>query len=88
MTTDSRPRDARACVVDALKALQGQPVRTELADGLREPTNDVPIADLGLESLDVVEWCMEIETRTGVEVDPADLAGLTMVSEIIAKVSR
>lgn len=84
---DPRPRDARTCVVDALKALQGQPVRTDLADGLLEPANDMPIADLGLESLDVVEWCMEIETRTGVEVDPADFVGLEMVSEIIAKVS-
>ena len=79
--------DARICVVQALKALQGQPVRTELADHLLQPSGDLPVADLGLESLDTIEWCMEIESRAGIEIDPADFVGLKTVSEIMAVVA-
>ena len=44
-----------------------------LAPRLRDPDTNVQIAELGIDSLDALEWCMEIEAQSGVEVDPAYL---------------
>lgn len=62
----------RHILLDALHKVAGKP-DPERANRLRQPNNDMPIADLGLDSLEGIEWCMEIETLTGVELDPAEL---------------
>jgi hypothetical protein len=73
-------------VVDALQNLQGSPVENALAERLLQPDGDIAIRELGLESLDAVEWCMEIEVRTGVDIDPATYSALERLSDLVTAI--
>ncbi len=38
------------------------------------PPSDVQFADLGMDSLTVLDFCMQLEEKTGLSVEPGDLA--------------
>jgi hypothetical protein len=76
----------RQAVIGTLEALDGLRDADSLAR-LRSPGGDMPIKELALESLDAIEWCMEIEERTGVEVDPADFQNIDTISDLIELVA-
>lgn len=58
-----------------------------VSNQLQDAESDVRITDLNLDSLDAVEWCMEIEERTGLELDPAALTNLDTVNDVAALVA-
>jgi len=63
----------RKIIIDALHEATGALSDPELALRLQDPKINLSIADLGISSLDAVAWCMEIEARSGVEVEPPEL---------------
>lgn len=50
---------------------------------LKDPNADVKLDDLGIDSLDKVEWCMEIEEQSGVKIDPALVEDCKTLSEVV-----
>ena len=54
---------------------------------LPDPSFDPVIADLTMDSLDVLELCMEVETRTGAEIDPADLLAVNTIDDLVQLVA-
>ena len=50
------------------------------------PDGDVRLEELELDSLDLVEWGVEIEKRSGVVLDTADLASAGRLSDVVATV--
>jgi acyl carrier protein len=79
MSTDA----VRTLVIEALRKVSGAAHKTNPVQLLADPAANPSIAQFGLDSLDAVEWCMEIETRTGVEFDPAELAGLGTLNDLV-----
>ncbi len=73
--------DARQIVVASLHKAANVLNDPRWSAKLTDPQGDVAIAGLELDSLDIVEWCMEIETRTGVEIDLADPAAFATIAE-------
>lgn len=74
----------REIVVEALNKATDALNNPLVSNQLRDPQTDVRIADLNIDSLDAVEWCMEIEERTGLELDPAELTDLATVNDVAA----
>jgi acyl carrier protein len=44
---------------------------------------DVPIADVGIESLDVISILFEVEDKYGVQVDEKDIGGCVTLGDLI-----
>ena len=80
---DPEDQYVREMVVDALHKVIGALNDPKLALQLWDPTTNTLIADLGLDSLHSIEWCMEIQARSGVEVDPAELTTFGSVDELV-----
>ena len=76
--------EIRRIVADALEgtsvsaALRGDPRLAAFLEG----EADVPIAELGMDSLDVMEFCISIELSTGVSVVPGDLQELGTLAKV------
>lgn len=49
---------------------------------------DKPLNELGLDSLDVVEMCMDLEDRYGFSLDPEDLTSLKTVGDILNLIEK
>ena len=79
--------EARIAVVEALNDTAHLFDNSELVGRLRSPEGDVALSELGLDSLDVVEWTVEIDRRTGVSLDPGEVSGVTMLSQVTALVA-
>lgn len=79
--------ELRRIVVDSLQKASGALDRAELHDRLRDPSADIALDELGLDSLTGIEWCMEIEQATGLELDPAVLGRAGTLSGLIAHVA-
>jgi len=77
----------REIVVEALNKATDALNNPLVSNQLRDPQTDVRIADLNIDSLDAVEWCMEIEERTGLELDPGELTDLATVDGLVAFVA-
>jgi acyl carrier protein len=75
--------DARTMVVESLRKVAGATAKPALRGVFQDPNSNVPIAQFGFDSLDAVEWCMEIETASGIELDPAELAPLVMLDDLV-----
>jgi amino acid adenylation domain-containing protein len=73
----------RRTLVEALRHATGRLNKPALALQLDDPDIDVPIADLGIDSLHFIGWCMEIQARTGVEIRSEDLAATTSLDEMV-----
>jgi acyl carrier protein len=76
----------RDIVVESLRKVVR--LRPELAPRLTDPDLDLPISDLDIDSLDAIEWCMEIETKMGIELEPADLAVARSIADLVALVAE
>ena len=59
-------------LLEAIQKTSGE-LDPQLAKQLLEPGFDMSLADFGLDSLEAIQCCMEIESLTGVELDPAEL---------------
>ncbi|MBT9289198.1 acyl carrier protein [Prosthecodimorpha staleyi] len=79
--------EARQIVVDALQKAMGTFDNSGLSTRLNDPAGDVALSELGLDSLTGIEWCMEIETATGLELDPAVLGRLDTLSAFVDHVA-
>jgi amino acid adenylation domain-containing protein len=71
-------------VIAALRHAAG--TRPTLRRQLTNSNNDLAIADLGIDSLHFIAWCMEIQARTGVELGPEDLAVVGSLDELVSLV--
>jgi acyl carrier protein len=61
--------EARAVVFAAIRAVSGRLDDYHSAEAVA----DLKLSDLALDSMAMIEICMEVEERTGVEFDLADL---------------
>jgi acyl carrier protein len=73
----------RTLVIDALHKVTEALSKPELAQRLQDPKINVAIKDLEIDSLEAVEWCMEIEERSGVELDPVELTTHRSIDELV-----
>jgi acyl carrier protein len=76
--------EARSVLVEALNDTAHSFDSSAVSARLRNPSADIALRELELDSLDMVEWTVEIEKRCGAALDTADLAGLTNLSELSA----
>jgi acyl carrier protein len=65
--------EARACVVAATHTVAGVLHVPRSAAELASPQGDITFSALNIDSLAAMELCIQIEDRTGVEVDLGDL---------------
>jgi len=73
----------RKMVIDALHKVTGASNNSERAARLQDSKINMAIADLGIDSLDAIEWCMEIEARSGVELDPVEITTHDSIDELV-----
>ena len=78
--------EARIVVVEALNDTAHSFDSSAVSGRLRSPDGDIALSELELDSLDMVEWTVEIERRSGIALDTADLAGARMLSDVSAAV--
>jgi acyl carrier protein len=79
--------DVRDMVIGALLKVVSSLEEPELAPVQRDLETNLAIADLGIDSLEAIEWCMEIEARSGVELDPVDLTTHGTIDELVRLVA-
>jgi acyl carrier protein len=73
------PSTIEQTVIDVLKDVSRRPIDPT-------PASDL-LADLGFDSLQVMETVAELEDRFGVSMPLDDLAGTRTVAQIVARVS-
>jgi len=76
--------EARAMIVDARHETARSFNNPAVSERLQVPDGDVRLEELELDSLDLVEWGVEIEKRSGVVLDTADLASAGRLSDVVA----
>jgi acyl carrier protein len=72
--------DIQAGVIEALKRISRRPIEPRLDNDL--------IADLGFDSLEVLELVAELEERFGISVPVEDVPATRTVAQAIAHVTR
>lgn len=80
--------EARHLVVEALGNTANSFNNPAVSDRLRRGDAGVRLEELGLDSLDVVEWSVEIENRTGVILDPGELNAVDTLGDVVALVVK
>ncbi len=65
---------ARDHVISAIQFATGALNKEGVANKLAKPGGDMDFAELDLDSLAAMEMCLEIEDKTGIEIDLGDLA--------------
>jgi len=78
--------EARKLIVEALNQTAHSFNNPAVSDRLQTPGADLPLADLELDSLDIVEWTVEIEKESGISLDTADINAASTLSEVVAAV--
>jgi acyl carrier protein len=71
--------DVEAGVIDVLKNVSRRPIQPAL-------THDL-IADLGFDSLQVMELVTELEDRFDITIPPATVPGVRTVADVVAQVA-
>ena len=68
---------------------QVEEVRIELAKKIGADTisDDKALKDLGLDSLDVVEMCLDLEDKFGIQFATEELAEFKTVGDLLGKIS-
>jgi acyl carrier protein len=61
-------------VISAIQFATGALNKEGVANKLAKPDGDMDFAELDLDSLAAMEMCLEIEDKTGIEIDLGDLA--------------
>lgn len=74
--------EIRAMIVEALHKTANVFSDPSISDRLKDPGGEVSIDELKIDSLDRVEWCLEIESRTGLSIDPAEVAAARSLAEV------
>jgi acyl carrier protein len=89
-TDDSRSiASLRHLIASAIVAgRHGRPLGENMARRLNEPGGDLPLDDLGFDSLAWMEFCISVELASGLELTPADIAGMTTLSDVETWIAR
>jgi acyl carrier protein len=74
--------EARTVIVEALHKTANVFSNPSISERLQSPSGEVRFEELGLDSLDITEWCIEIEARTGLTLDPAEIAGAKTIGDV------
>ena len=69
-----RYEQARDEIISAIHFATGALNKEGVANRLAKPDGDIDFAELDLDSLAAMEMCLEIEDKTGIEIDLGDLA--------------
>jgi acyl carrier protein len=72
--------ERRQDIIAALTRLRLLDGRSDLAAG----EADLNFVDLGMDSLTVLDFCMQLEDRTGLSIEPADLVGHPSLNALAA----
>lgn len=80
--------DMRMLVIAALDDTTRSLDNPTVSVRLRTPGEEVALAELGLDSMDMVEWSVAIEKHTGVSIDTADMVAAATVSDVVRAVLR
>ena len=80
--------EAREMLVRALHKTANVLSDPAISERLKDPHGQVASDELKLDSLDRVEWCIEIESQTGVSLDPAEIATAGSLADIVSLVTR
>lgn len=75
--------EARTLIVEALHQTARSFNNPVVSERLQAPDGDLGLDELELDSLDLVEWGVEIEKRSGVVIDTAELAGAARLSDVV-----
>lgn len=80
---------ARSVLLSALAAITVPPpglavLQARLADGQGLPPEGIPLADLGLDSLGRMEFCIQLELDHGVPLTPDRLAAMDDLGALLA----
>jgi acyl carrier protein len=70
-------------VVEALDKTTGVFNDPAVSARLRSPHDDLTLEELGIDSLDLAEWALALEDRTGLVINPGDLTGATHLSDVV-----
>ena len=81
-------RDARRAIVDALDDVLAVLGVAEYGPSLTDPYGDITFEAIGLDSLTGLEFCLEVEERTGVELDLGHLLQHDSVNRLAAYVAK
>lgn len=76
-------QEAREMIVAALHKTANVFNNPAVSDHLQDAERNVTIEELQLDSLDIVEWGVEIEAQTGLTIDPAELNGAQSLQDVI-----
>ncbi len=79
--------EARRAIVEALDKVWGALNIAEFAPSLDDPKSDLTFEAVGLDSLTGLEFCLEVEDRTGVELDLGHLLQHDSVNRLAAYVA-
>lgn len=76
-------------ILAALSSLtQPPPALAELEGQLRTRPMDLPIRDLGLDSLGSLEFCIAMEINHGICLTPEALSGIFSADQLLRIISR
>lgn len=78
--------EARRLIVEALHQTARSFNNPAVSERLQAPDGDLELGELELDSLDLVEWGVEIEKRCGAALDTADLAAAGRLSDVVKTV--
>ena len=73
-------------LIEALSKATGKLNKPATMQRVNQPESSILIADLGLDSLHSIAWCLEIQARTGVEVAADDLVEVDSLHELVGLV--
>ncbi len=79
--------EARQAIVEALEKVSGALNIAEFAPSLNDPKGDLTFEAVGLDSLTGLEFCLEVEDRTGVELALGHLLQHDSVNRLAAYVA-
>lgn len=56
--------------------------------GITDIDENKPLKDFGLDSLDVVEMCLDLEDKYGIEFSPDELGEFKTVGDLLASIEQ
>lgn len=80
--------EARKLLIEALDRVVHLLDHSHLSRLLADPEFDPLIEELELDSLGVVDWALQIEEATGLDLDPAQMRRFKRLSEVIDYVAQ
>ncbi len=80
--------EAREAVVKALDKAVDALNNSAISSLLKDTSADVPLVDAGLDSMDEVAFCIELEVLAGVDIEPAELTRFDTVNALAAFIAQ